>query len=121
MSCVEKGAEFSSMFCSIMNLPPPPTKFLKFNNTSQQAIRENYKESMAADDLEVVDENDGEIDIFVEVDGSGQKRGFPSKNGVVTVRSVDNGKVIVDKILHLSKKINHLQTTKTFLMVILIK
>ncbi|GFT50316.1 uncharacterized protein TNCV_1024391 [Trichonephila clavipes] len=41
-----------------------------------------------------VDENDGKRDLAVAVDGSWQKRGFSSKNGLVTVTSVDTGKVI---------------------------
>ncbi|GFV11334.1 uncharacterized protein TNCV_3724231 [Trichonephila clavipes] len=43
---------------------------------------------------EAVDENDGKRDLAVAVDGSWQKRGFSSKNGLVTVTSVDTGKVI---------------------------
>ncbi|GFX03859.1 hypothetical protein TNCV_4677641 [Trichonephila clavipes] len=27
MRCIGKGAESARMFCGIMNLPPPPTKF----------------------------------------------------------------------------------------------
>ncbi|GFS67705.1 hypothetical protein NPIL_601861, partial [Nephila pilipes] len=38
---------------------------------------------------EAVEENEGGRDIAVAVDGSWQKRGFSSKNGVVTVTSVD--------------------------------
>ncbi|GFW95592.1 uncharacterized protein TNCV_2857581 [Trichonephila clavipes] len=38
--------------------------------------------------------NDGKRDLAVAVDGSWQKRGFSSKNGLVTVTSVDTGKVI---------------------------
>ncbi|GFV02538.1 uncharacterized protein TNCV_5017061 [Trichonephila clavipes] len=37
---------------------------------------------------------DGKRDLAVAVDGSWQKRGFSSKNGLVTVTSVDTGKVI---------------------------
>ncbi|GFW32446.1 uncharacterized protein TNCV_676051 [Trichonephila clavipes] len=42
---------------------------------------------------EAVDENDGKRDLAVAVDGSWQKRGFSSKNGLVTVTSVDTGKI----------------------------
>ncbi|GFT16310.1 hypothetical protein TNCV_873891 [Trichonephila clavipes] len=44
--------------------------------------------------VRAVDENDGKRDLAVAVDGSWQKRGFSSKNGLVTVTSVDTGKVI---------------------------
>ncbi|GFX82523.1 uncharacterized protein TNCV_2166711 [Trichonephila clavipes] len=43
---------------------------------------------------EAVDEIDGKRDLAIAVDGSWQKCGFSSKNGLVTVTSVDTGKVI---------------------------
>ncbi|GFT49889.1 down syndrome cell adhesion molecule-like protein Dscam2 [Nephila pilipes] len=89
MRCIGKGAESAVMFCGIMNLPPPPTKFTKFNNNLLQAARETCEESMAEAVHEAVEENEGGRDIAVAVDGSWQKRGFSSKNGVVTVTSVD--------------------------------
>ncbi|GFU29540.1 uncharacterized protein NPIL_351221 [Nephila pilipes] len=89
MRCIGKGAESAVMFCGIMNLPPPPTKFTKFNNILLQAARETCEESMAEAVHEAVEENEGGRDIAVAVDGSWQKRGFSSKNGVVTVTSVD--------------------------------
>ncbi|GFS33786.1 uncharacterized protein NPIL_90771 [Nephila pilipes] len=63
------------MFCGIMNLPPPPTKFTKFNNILLQAARETCEESMPEAVHEAVEENDGARDIAVAVDGSWQKRG----------------------------------------------
>ncbi|GFT55578.1 uncharacterized protein NPIL_527731 [Nephila pilipes] len=103
MRCIGKGAESAVMFCGIMNLPPPPTKFTKFNNILLQAARETCEESMAEAVHEAVEENDGGRDIAVAVDGSWQKRGFSSKNGVVTVTSVDT----VDKYGVQNKNINH--------------
>ena len=41
-------------------------------------------------------ENDGSpVNTAVSVDGSWQKRGFTSMNGVVTLRSVNNGKSLI--------------------------
>ncbi|GFV57393.1 uncharacterized protein TNCV_3569451 [Trichonephila clavipes] len=94
MRCIAKGAESARMFCGIMNLPPPPTKFSKYNQILLQATRETCEHSMAEAVREAVDENDGKRDLAVAVDGSWQKRGFSSKNGLVTVTSVDTGKVI---------------------------
>ncbi|GFT68875.1 uncharacterized protein NPIL_617801 [Nephila pilipes] len=99
MRCIGKGAESAVMFCGIMNLPPPPTKFTKFNNNLLQAARETCEESMAEAVHEAIEENEGGRDIAVAVDGSWQKRGFSSKNGVVTVTSVDTGKLIEVKRL----------------------
>ncbi|GFX84834.1 uncharacterized protein TNCV_3076441 [Trichonephila clavipes] len=58
------------------------------------ATRETCEHRMAEAVREAVDENDGKRDLAVAVDGSWQKRGFSSKNGLVTVTSVDTGKVI---------------------------
>ncbi|GFT98376.1 uncharacterized protein NPIL_485541 [Nephila pilipes] len=116
MRCIGKGAESAVMFCGIMNLPPPPTKFTKFNNNLLQAARETCEESMAEAVHEAVEENEGGRDIAVAVDGSWQKRGFSSKNGVVTVTSVDTGKVIDVEILSkhyiCPNKTKHLQNRK---------
>ncbi|GFT55420.1 hypothetical protein TNCV_3189271 [Trichonephila clavipes] len=54
-----KGAESARMFCGIMNLPPPPTKFSKYNHILLQATRETCEHSMAEAVREAVDENDG--------------------------------------------------------------
>ncbi|GFU22367.1 uncharacterized protein NPIL_248561 [Nephila pilipes] len=116
MRCIGKGAESAVMFCGIMNLPPPPTKFTKFNNNLLHAARETCEESMAEAVHEAVEENEGGRDISVAVDGSWQKRGFSSKNGVVTVTSVDTGKVIDVEILSkhciCPNKTKHLQNCK---------
>ncbi|GFS51586.1 uncharacterized protein NPIL_385901 [Nephila pilipes] len=113
MRCIGKGAESAVMFCGIMNLPPPPTKF---NNILLQAARKTCEESMAEAVHEAVEENDGGRDIAVAVDDSWQKRGFSSKNGVVTVTSVDTGKIIDVEILSkhciCPNKIKHLQNCK---------
>ncbi|GFV20863.1 hypothetical protein TNCV_552991 [Trichonephila clavipes] len=58
------------------------------------ATRETCEHSMAEAFHEAVEENEGGRDIAVAVDGSWQKRGFSSKNGLVTVTSVDASKVI---------------------------
>ncbi|GFX01687.1 uncharacterized protein TNCV_4279671 [Trichonephila clavipes] len=94
MRCIGKGAESTRMFCGIMNLPPPPTKFSKYNHILLQATRETCEHSMVEAVREAADENDRKRDLAVAVDGSWQKRGFSSKNGLVTVTSVDTGKVI---------------------------
>ncbi|GFX48158.1 uncharacterized protein TNCV_4114931 [Trichonephila clavipes] len=114
MRCIGKGAESVRMFCGIMNLPPPPTKFSKYNHILLQATRETCEHSMAEAVREAVDENDGKRDLAV--DGSWQKRGFSSKNGLVTVTSVDTGKVIDVEVFSkhciCPNKTKHLQNCK---------
>ncbi|GFY70951.1 uncharacterized protein TNIN_398001 [Trichonephila inaurata madagascariensis] len=68
MRCIGKGAESARMFCGIKNLPPPPTKFSKYNKILLQATRETFEDSMAEAVREAVDENDGKKDIAVAVD-----------------------------------------------------
>ncbi|GFV35082.1 uncharacterized protein TNCV_2304341 [Trichonephila clavipes] len=94
MRCIGKGAESARMFLRYHESSPPPTKFSKYNHILLQATRETCEHSMAEAVREAVDENDGKRDLAVAVDGSWQKRGFSSKNGLVTVTSVDTGKVI---------------------------
>ncbi|GFX81891.1 uncharacterized protein TNCV_2570911 [Trichonephila clavipes] len=116
MRCIDKGAESARMFCGIMNLPPPPTKFSKYNHILLQATRETCEHSMAEAVREAVDENDGKRDLAVAFDGSWQKRGFSSKNGLVTVTSVDTGKVIDVEVFSkhciCPNKTKHLQNCK---------
>ncbi|GFY16229.1 uncharacterized protein TNCV_2348741 [Trichonephila clavipes] len=66
MRSIGKGAEAGRMFCGVMNLPQPPTRFAPY---------------------------------AVAVDGTWQKRGYTSLNGVVTVTSIDTGKGIDVDIL----------------------
>ncbi|GFU11486.1 uncharacterized protein TNCV_4742271 [Trichonephila clavipes] len=80
------------------------------------ATRETCEHSMAEAVREAVDENDGKRYLAVAVDGSWQKRGFSSKNGLVTVTSVDTGKVIDVEVFSkhciCPNKTKHLQNCK---------
>ncbi|GFX43533.1 uncharacterized protein TNCV_509821, partial [Trichonephila clavipes] len=73
------------------------------------ATRETCEHSMAAEAVQAVDENDGKRDLAVAVDGSWQKRGFSSKNGLATVTSVDTGKI--DKRQKSTKCHKHIMNT----------
>ncbi|GFT97194.1 uncharacterized protein TNCV_3858491 [Trichonephila clavipes] len=99
MRCIGKGAEAARMFCGIMNLPPPPTKFSKYNKMLLGATKDVCDATMKNAVKEAVQENQNIRDIPVAVDGTWQKRGYSSMNGVVTVTSVDTGKVIDTEIL----------------------
>ncbi|GFV35138.1 uncharacterized protein TNCV_4635231 [Trichonephila clavipes] len=118
----------------VMQPPPPPKPFeippelltepeLPLTNKSEvplravgKATRETCEHSMAEAVREAVDENDGKRDLAVAVDGSWQKRGFSSKNGLVTVTSVDTGKVIDVEVFSkhciCPNKTKHLQNCK---------
>ncbi|GFV56888.1 uncharacterized protein TNCV_1869291 [Trichonephila clavipes] len=92
MRCIGKGAEAARMFCGIMNLPPPPTKFSKYNKMLLGATKDVCDATMKDAVKEAVQEKQNIRDIPVAVDGTWQKRGYSSMNGVVTVTSVDTGK-----------------------------
>ncbi|GFS71793.1 uncharacterized protein TNCV_3714911 [Trichonephila clavipes] len=99
MRCIGKCAEEAArMFCGIMNLPPLPTKFSKYNEMLFGATKDVCDSTMK-DAVEAVQENQNIRDILGAVDGTWQKRGYFSMNGVVTVTSVDTGKVIDTEIL----------------------
>ncbi|GFT29015.1 uncharacterized protein TNCV_3586661 [Trichonephila clavipes] len=72
MRSIGKGAEAGRMFCG-------------------DSIQNAAKEAIC--------ENEGNKNIAVAVDGTWQKRGYISLNGVVTVTSIDTGKVIDVDIL----------------------
>ncbi|GFW08864.1 uncharacterized protein TNCV_993811 [Trichonephila clavipes] len=76
MRCIGKGAEAARMFCGIMNLPPPPTKFSKYNKMLLGATKDVCDATMKDAVKEAVEENQNIRDIPVAVDGTWQKRIF---------------------------------------------
>lgn len=93
---IGKGKATGNMLCAIMDLPKPPTKFQKYNQVISKAIEEVAEEVMFQPTREAVIENDGDSDIanVACFNGTWQKRGHTSLNGVFTVTSMDTGKVL---------------------------
>lgn len=84
-------------FCGMLNMPKPMT-IKNFNNISsnlRDAAKVVAEKTMvdAIDELRT-DRSEPIIDIGVSVDGTWQRRGFSSLNGVVAALSIDNGKVV---------------------------
>jgi len=94
LRCIGKGMASGKTFCGVMNLPPPPSKFNKYVDILCEAATSVSEDSMGAAVQEAVDANGGCRDISVALDGTWQKRGYVSLNGVVTATSFDTGKVI---------------------------
>ncbi|GFY18937.1 uncharacterized protein TNCV_3876251 [Trichonephila clavipes] len=69
MRCIGKGAEAARMFCGIMNLPPLPTKFSKYNKMMLGASKDVCDATMKDAVEEAVQENQNIRDILVAVDG----------------------------------------------------
>lgn len=90
---IGKGQTAGKIICGMLNIPAPPTKYRKHEEKLCRAIEELSRDSMKKAVKEVVTMNKSS-DLCVAVDGSWQKRGHMSLNGVLSVTSVDTGKVI---------------------------
>ena len=98
-----KGHTGAKIFCTSINKPPPPAAnyYLKISNVITSSLRSIAKGSMskAAEELRnLKEQNDSAgtepINCGVSCDGTWQKRGFSSRNGCVTVISIETGKVL---------------------------
>ncbi|GFX11895.1 uncharacterized protein TNCV_2996791 [Trichonephila clavipes] len=74
-------------------------KFSPYGKRILNAAKLVYEDSIQNAAKEAICENEGNKNIAVAVDGTWQKRGYTSLNGVVTVTSIDTGKVIDVDIL----------------------
>ncbi|GFW70985.1 histone-lysine N-methyltransferase SETMAR [Trichonephila clavipes] len=99
MRSVGKGEAAAKVFCGVMNLPPPPKRFYESLHALNNATEKVSKVSMALAAAETLSFNNGNPNVSVAIDGTWQKRGHTSLNGVVTAVSVDTGKVIDAEIL----------------------
>ena len=81
------------MICGLLNAPPPHSKYNKHELMLSKAVKKVCENSMANAAREAIEENEGSTDLAVALDGSWQKGGFSSLNGVVSATSVDTGKV----------------------------
>lgn len=91
---IGKGLASAKMFNAVMNLDPPSAKFTKYNSRLTKAMTEVGEASMLNAAIEAVEVNEGSRDIAAAFDGTWQKRGYTSLNGVITVTSFDTGRVL---------------------------
>lgn len=91
---IGKGKAGADMMCAAMNLSPPPHRYFRYEEFLASVSDTVCKESMknAVEDAVVINENSR--DLAVAVDGSWQKRGHTSLNGIVSLTSLDTGKVL---------------------------
>ena len=103
MRTLGKGYAGARKFCTIMNMPPPPTEkaFLSNSRVIGRHMKAIAKEIMKKAGEEVLslkkDVNSSEglpVNCGVSCDGTWQKRGYSSRNGCVNVISMDTGKVL---------------------------
>ena len=106
---IGKGFTSLSNFCGFMNLPPPMN--VKAFNDMQEKIASAYTYVADGSTKNAVNEfiptqgqgneniEDDIGDITVSNDGSWQKRGYSSLDGVVTVVAHDSGKCVDFRVL----------------------
>ncbi|GFT03541.1 uncharacterized protein NPIL_203481 [Nephila pilipes] len=114
---IGRVAAAGRIFCALMNLPQPPTRFAPYNKKLLNAVKLVSEETIQKAMQEAVLENGSNNNIAVAVDGTWQKRSYsPLLNGVVTVTSIDAGKVIDVEILSkycmCSNKVSHIKDCK---------
>lgn len=96
--CIGKGEQAARTVCALMNMPQPP-EFRYYKNILHEAAKEVCLESMRVAVEESIEMNEGDKDITAIFDGTWQRRGHTSLNGVVTAISGLNGKVIDCRVL----------------------
>lgn len=96
---IGKGSAAGKLFCGIMNLPSPPSKFGYYCELVGSSVEDVALKTMKEAVEESVEMNGGSRDLVVALDGSWQKRGHKSLNGVVTATCGDSAKVIDVAIL----------------------
>lgn len=94
MRAIGKGRTPAQTFCGIMNLPPPPARFMPYVDILGSAVEDICFGTMKDAVEEAVSLNDNVRDLTIAIDGTWQTRGFKSLNGVVTATSFDTGRVI---------------------------
>ncbi|XP_066932065.1 uncharacterized protein [Clytia hemisphaerica] len=94
------GHEHLKKFCTYMNMPPPALEgsYSKMTKKLKEAAKTVAEKSMSDAAAELRGEAES-ADVGVSIDGTWQRKGYTSMNGVVTAISVDNGKVLDTAIM----------------------
>lgn len=79
---IGKGPAAGNIMSSLLDLPPPPERYGPYAEILSSAIRNCAEKSMKEAVSEVVEQNEGCTDLTVTIDGSWQKRGHKSLNGI---------------------------------------
>ena len=100
MRSIGRGHSGATKFCSLMNMPPPPTarEYQKNARTIAKHVKVIAKDGMSSAAKEIRDaqhaREDDLVNCGVSCDGTWQKRGYSSQDGCVIVMSIDTGKVL---------------------------
>ncbi|GFV66859.1 uncharacterized protein TNCV_4258341 [Trichonephila clavipes] len=93
LRCIGKSSSSAKTFCAVMNLPPPPAKFQRYNGMLLENLSNVSDASVKKAVEETVEMNNSNRDITAAFDRSWQKRGHTSLNGVVATS------LEIDKVL----------------------
>lgn len=96
--CIGKGEAAAKTLCGVMNMPSPPL-FRYYTPMLGLAAKDVCIDSMKQAVEECVKENDNNRDITAIFDGSWQRRGHVSLNGIVSAIGANTGKVLDARIL----------------------
>ncbi|GFU90921.1 uncharacterized protein TNCV_4922541 [Trichonephila clavipes] len=88
LRCIGKGRSAAKTFYAVMNLPPPPAKFQRYNGILLESLSKVSDASRKKAVEETVEMNNSNRNITAAFDGSWQKRGHTSLNGVVSATSL---------------------------------
>ena len=96
MRFIGKGHQALRKFCAVMDLPPAPAKaaYHRISKMLEPVIVECATDSMRLAQKECKDLADSK-DVAISLDGSWQKRGYKSLNGLVSALSVETGLYIL--------------------------
>ncbi|GFT21439.1 uncharacterized protein NPIL_441321, partial [Nephila pilipes] len=84
---------------AVMDLPPPPAKFERYNDILLRSLLKVSSESMRNAVEDTVKNNNSNRDITAAFAGSWQKHGHTSLNGVISATCLETGKVLDFKCL----------------------
>ena len=93
LQSVGKGSEAAKKLFAIMDLPPPPTKFHDINTKILPFVKDQAIISMKTAGKDAVEKCETD-QLAISLDGTWQKRGHNSLNGVMSAISIENGKVL---------------------------
>ena len=100
MRSIGRGPSGAKKFCTLMNMPPPPTAraYQKNARTIAKHVKVVAEDGMFSAAKEIRDaqhaNEDDVVNCGVSCDGTWQKRGHSSQNGCMIIMSIDSGKVL---------------------------
>ena len=99
---IDKGHNAMTTFNKVMNMPAPLTRrnFTKIQNKKfLPVVKKLANDSMVNNAFKIRESRNDDRECGVSIDGTWQKRGYSSHNGVVTVISLDTQKFLDVEVL----------------------